>query len=98
MKDKIYLGFFFASVFIILTGAVLKILHWQGGEYFIFTGLFLYVKVVGLSLMEIFSFKSLTISEKWMWVFGFLVFNFLALTLYYFSRRPQLLRKNLLRS
>lgn len=53
-KYKILIGLFLITVLIILLGALFKILHWNGGNNLLLTGLIFQILSVGFGVVLIF--------------------------------------------
>ena len=81
---------FILSLLIVLTGSVLKIMHWPAGTPLLMIGLvFTFIYIV-TALFEIFNSRRINSSEKLMWLVGFLFFNLLTGILYIFSARKRI--------
>lgn len=75
------------TLFFVMFGAVAKILHMDGAESFLIIGLFsslIFLFVFGIKAINA---SYLTPREKFMWIFGFLFFGWLAAFLFLLKYR-----------
>jgi len=88
----------FKSIFIgwlitALIAGFLKFMHISGGQMLINLTVILAILCIVIALYEIYTSDRLTVSEKVMWTFGFIMFNAITLLLYFFLARKRILRE-----
>jgi|SRR6187402_1721097 len=81
---------FVLSLFLVVMGSMLKILHLPAGNILLSIGLICTFIYIVTALFEIFNSRRVNTSEKLMWLVGFLFFNLLAGILYIFSARKRI--------
>ncbi|MBP6385543.1 MAG: hypothetical protein KA327_02885 [Pseudarcicella sp.] len=91
--SKIFNFTFPTALAILSLGILFKILHYAFSNFLILTGLLFVVIYTIVALKEIHN-SNLSFTNKAIWTVGFLAFNFIAATLFFFGRKELLLVSN----
>ena len=90
MKNQIFLLLLILSIGGSFSGALLKIMHAPGADILLAVGLIAGFVFAGLALWEILP-TNIQMTEKLMWVFGFIFLNWIAVILYLAVGRNRIL-------
>ena len=83
-KFKMYKFSLLLSILVIIIGAMFKIQHWPLASYLISIGLLISLIYIVIGLIDIYKNDSKMLSEKLMWVTGFLIFPMITGLVYYY--------------
>lgn len=83
---------FIASFVLTIIGAFAKIMHWPVAQFLLVAGILIHLVFMFLALKEISDSGKATLSERIMWLIGFLFFGVFAGFIYLLSARKRIIR------
>ncbi|MDZ4072282.1 MAG: hypothetical protein U1C70_10685 [Sediminibacterium sp.] len=90
-KEKLLIIFFILGFLLSMSGAIMKIMHFDESPLILMGGLISIAAFIFMSLSEILPSDRIGGNEKFMWVIGFLFMNILAGILYFIYRRKRII-------
>jgi len=91
-RDYITYFSYILSIFILIGGALVKIIHWPGSHLFLVLGILLLVVFIISALSEVYSSKNIKTDEKVMWTVGFIMFGSISGFIYLAMARKRILQ------
>lgn len=89
-KIKLYKTSLMISIAITILGAMFKIMHWSSASLLLSFGLLISLIYIVIALIEIYKTESKSLSEKFLWLIGFLLFSWIAgLKFYTIELKPK---------
>lgn len=89
MKNNLFPLSFFVGFIIVVIGAYFKIMHNSISDFFLITGLIISTVSLIIGIYEIATSNKIHRSEKRLWIFGFIFFNFLT-SIFYLGKRSRI--------
>ena len=91
MKRNLFPFVFLISFFFVITGAYLKILHFESAETFLIIGVILSLISLITGIYEVARSTKIHSSEKRLWILGFVFLNFLT-SIFYLGKRSRIVK------
>jgi len=91
MKKNLFPLLFFISFIVIVFGAFFKLMHYENAEPLLIVGLSISLFTLITGIYEVASSTKIHRSEKRLWIYGFIFFNFLT-SIFYLGKRSRIVK------